>query len=168
MARIHAIYGVSVTFTYGWTLYWLIWKLPSWSTYLTIHEILIGGCYALMTNLLESMAIVIILILPAIIFPNSNWSIDLIFHSALTIAVASVTLMVILTRLIHLDALGGYVFFGMATWAVAQFGLKKIQWFHDGVLDLADRTIIFTYISLPLSLVAVIVLGVRYIGVHYL
>jgi hypothetical protein len=72
LEEIAAVYGVVVLITYGWTMMWFFWKLPSWLNYLSIWEILKALCISISTNLLESLVILAIPVLLAVALPQ-NW-----------------------------------------------------------------------------------------------
>jgi len=70
--RLHQIipaYAVIVLMTYGWTLLWFFWKLPSWSYYLSAGDIIGILAYSLATNFFESAVIISLLLVSCAILP---------------------------------------------------------------------------------------------------
>ncbi len=155
------MYGVIILFTYGWTLYRFVWKLPSWLINLTIKEIFIGLCYALTTNLFESLVVLTIILIPALIFPNSKWSLEFVFRASTFVGIVLFTFIRILKNDALINDLPAYGLYAIAATALLQFVLIKLNWFHNLIIGFAERTIVFIYFLLPPSLVAAFFLGIR-------
>jgi hypothetical protein len=75
LQQIAPVYAVIVMMVYGWTIYWYLWKFPSWTYYLSLPDILSILAYSLSTNIIESLAILAILIVLCILLPR-NWFYD--------------------------------------------------------------------------------------------
>jgi len=156
-----AVYGVTILFTYGWTLYWFTWKLPSWLQYLTLKEIFVVGCNGLTTNLYESTLILVAVLIPAFIFPDTRWGQEFVFRSSITIIILSITIMVLLGIFVRVDDIGQYFLYCAAALLVSHFALSRFTWFQHAIESFADRCTIFVYLAFPLSLLALIFLTMR-------
>ena len=72
MGQLTAVYGVIVLMVYGWTIYWYLWKLPSWLYFLTLGELLVTFSYAMIVNFIESLLILLVPVLLSLLLPH-HW-----------------------------------------------------------------------------------------------
>src|SRR5512140_447536 len=55
--QIVPVYAVIVLVIYTWTILWFFWKLPSWTFFLNVGEMLTMLAYSLATNFAESLLV---------------------------------------------------------------------------------------------------------------
>ena len=65
-----SVYSIFVFFVFSWTLYRAFWNVPSWLEYLTIWSVLIIIAYVLAFALIESAALLVLVVLFSLIFPR--------------------------------------------------------------------------------------------------
>jgi hypothetical protein len=167
--KILGVYAVIVFLVYSWTLVISFYKFPSWTFYLTVGQILSVYAYAFSVNLLES-----ILVLAGILFLDLTLFLALRnmeeFQSRsifLFLVVASSSMF----RLASFQDYGAIEAFlsGEATWWLVVFSLgmaisvaaSKIKWVRNFLEAIAERTVVFLYIYIPLSLVSLVIVVVR-------
>jgi hypothetical protein len=165
LAQLYPVYAIIVILVYGWTIYWSFWKLPSWMDFLPLGGIAAIYCYLLMSNFLESLLALLGVVIVSLILPP-KWFRE-IFVSRASVLAASVLISFMVFEshfnkpaeyfhelpvyLIPIILLGGILAF-LAGW---------IPIIRKGVEILAENAVIFLYISVPLSLLALVVVIAR-------
>ena len=79
---------------YGWTIYWSLWKLPSWLDFLPLGEIGAIFSYLLATNLIESLLVLLGIIVVCLILPQ-KWFRE-VFVSRGSVLAASVLISIMI------------------------------------------------------------------------
>lgn len=164
-SAIASVYAISVIFVYGWTIYWFLWKLPSWIYFLTLTEILLIAAYAAVVNFLESLLILCMPLFMSMLFPK-EWVVDrfiavggllsmflggfLIYFSAISHAVNAFSYS-LLTQ--------GLVFLVLSVCLALLVG--RIWFIERTVEFITDRLVIFLYISIPISIFSILVILTR-------
>jgi len=165
LRQITSVYAVIVLAVYSWTILHFFWKLTGWLYYLSIGEILTILAYSLTVNLFESLLVLCIplglsLFLPRIWFANTFVSSGVII--AITVLGYSAFLLTqfqssdgypnSLVRLIPIVFIASVIFAILAS--KAKLMLQVIDFF-------AEQATIFLYVSIPLSLISIVVVLVR-------
>ncbi len=154
---------------YSWTSLWFLWKLPSWLYFLNVNEIVITLAYSLVTNLLESLAVLCAPIALSVILPK-RWFYDLFVARGASLAILGLGYMMFLA--FQFPTNESYPSLALKPWAVALvFGLLmfliyvvgRTSFLRKVVEALADRATIFLYVSIPLSLISLLVVMTRMI-----
>ena len=170
--EILSVFAVISSMAYGWTLLAFLWKLPSWLDYLAYSEILTVYSYSLLTNFMESIFVLALILLLCVILParflrdvftlrGTIFAISLLgtmmfvlsFYSddnpALMETLPAWLVILVLSSLfmVLLDSLS-----------------RHVQSITSALLWLSDRLTIFLYVNLPLSLLALIVVTIRNLG----
>ena len=165
LAQVYPVYAMIVILTYGWTIYWALWKLPSWLNFLPLGEIGSIFCYLMATNFIESLiaffgVIVICLILP------QKWFRDL-FVSRGSVLAASVLISIMVFEY-QFDKPSDYFYrfpiylpLILLIAGVLVFLAGWIQIVRRAVEIFAENAVIFLFISLPVSVLSLIVVIVR-------
>ncbi len=160
------VYAVIAVMIYGWTIIAFIWKLPSWLNYLTVGEMLAILSYSLFTDLLESLFILGLLTLAAMILPQ----VLLLDHFAIRGSIITLSLlgsgMCFFARYVNE---GTSVLTLWPPWLVVTLlALSlflalagKVQGVGRAIFWLADQLTVFLYILLPLSLLSAVVVLFR-------
>lgn len=167
--QVMAVFGVIALLVYGWTIYWYLWKLPSWLYFMTVSEMLVTFAYELVVNFLESLLILLIPILLSLILPL-RWFRDRFLSRAsilvILLLVALMRYLQIITRLqdfppnflrLTLLVAGGI--------AVLVFLVGRVAFLRRVVEEVAGRAVIFLYIFVPLTALSFLVVLFRNIFV---
>ena len=165
LAQVYPVYAIIVILTYGWTIYWALWKLPSWLDFLPLGEIGAIFCYLMTTNLIESLLMLIGVLIISLILPQ-KWFRDL-FISRGSVLAASVLIPIMVFEY-HFDKPADYyskfpmlllVMFLVACVLVFLAGWINIV--RKAVEVFAEKAVIFLFISLPVSILSLMVVLVR-------
>ena len=165
LAQVYPVYAIIVILTYGWTIYWTLWKLPSWLDFLPLGEIGAIFCYLMATNLMESLLTLLGVTVVSLVLPQ-KWFRDL-FVSRGSVLAASVLIPIMVFEY-HFDKPADYyskfpmlllVMFLVACVLVFLAGWINIV--RKAVEVFAEKAVIFLFISLPVSILSLMVVLVR-------
>jgi hypothetical protein len=167
-ADILPVFAISATLFYGWSLVVFIWKLPGWMFFLNLGEMFAGiFAYELVTNLAESLTIVILLLALGAILPPRLLRDNFIVRGGLASLTLIVAMMFFLNRQVEVGPsfnrflpwwmLGALALAIFLCWLSTRlpFLRKAISW-------LGDQLTIFLFILLPLTALALIVVIIRF------
>jgi hypothetical protein len=165
--QVAAVYAVIVLVIYAWTILWSFWKLPSWLYFMSIGEILTIYAYSLTTNLFESLLVLCLPLGLCLILPRKWFSDVFITRSVIVVLSLLGFAAYILTQFqSREDYPGGIVrlipFVFLASLGLA-FLVGKIKPLVKAVDFFAEQATVFLYITIPLSLVSLLVVAVRLI-----
>jgi hypothetical protein len=151
---------------YGWTLVVFLWKIPSWIQFLTVGEILVVLAYSLSSSLLESLSVLGILLLACLLLP-ARWMRDVFVTRGTIAAIFGLgSIMLYLYRF----SLFGYSYLAYLTsWSIAglvitllfTFLSTHFQTIIRAAAWISDRTIVFLFLFVPISLVSLLVVIYR-------
>ena len=158
---IFQIYGLIVMFIYGWSFYRFIWILPSWIKYLTFNEIGILLAYTLVTNLFESTLILIGLIAISIVLPMKWFHNDFVARGGLNVLYLLLLITLVAYNAAPVNQLGNYITRAVIDLAFLNFVIGYVPPLQRFIVSLADRSTIFLYLSIPSSILALIVVFFR-------
>jgi hypothetical protein len=162
------VLAVAMFLVYTWTLFTSFWKLPSWLFFLQVREILSIYAYAFVVNFVESVLLLLIVLLPAILLPRQWWAEPFIPRSfaLILIILGSAALHMSLyrtpdTRAAFIDNqflwwMGTLLLAFLLSWAAG-----RVKWVRSALENMADRFVVFLYIYLPLTMVALLIVAVR-------
>lgn len=159
--QIAAVYSVIVLVIYSWTLLWFFWKFPSWLYFLSLWEIMRVFCYAIATNLLESLLVMLPLLALAMTLPR-RWFVDDFVARSVPAALLGLGYMMYLASQFrgkedYPSDIIQLIPFALAAMLLAAFLGGKIKPLRSAIEGFADRATIFLYISIPLSLACLLV-----------
>ena len=165
LAQVYPVYAIIVILTYGWTIYWALWKLPSWLDFLPLGQIGAIFCYLMATNLIESLLVLVGVLIISLILPK-KWFHD-VFVSRGSVLAAS-ALIPIMVFEYNYDKPADY-FYKFPLYlplivliaGVLAFLAGWIQIVRKAVEVFAENAVIFLFISLPVSILSLIVVIVR-------
>jgi hypothetical protein len=163
--QIAAVYAIIVLVAYTWTILWFFWKLPSWLYFLSIGEVLTVFAYAMATNLLESLLVLCLPLGVSLVLPRKWFSEAFVARGVIVVLSALGYAAFIMyqfqsredypsgiIRLIPVVFLASLVLAYLA--GKVKFLVKALDFF-------AEQATIFLYITLPISLVSLVVVIVR-------
>ena len=160
-----AVYGVIVLVVYGWTIYWYFWKLPSWLYFMTVGELVTAYAYALPVNFLESLLLFSIPFLWALLLPPLWFRDQFVAQGTALTILAALVLAKYLSVITELQALppGLNWIFPLTVVGILAivFLVGRIKILCKILEEIANRAVIFLYVFLPLSALALIVVFIR-------
>jgi hypothetical protein len=153
---------------YSWTLYTSFWKLPSWLFFLQIGEIISIYAYAFVLNFVESILLLLIALVPAVLLPRRWWTEAFIPKGFVLILIllASALLHISLyrtpdTRAILISSQFIWWVFTSLLASILTWLAGRVQWVSSGLESMADRFLIFLYIYLPLTAIGLLIVLAR-------
>ena len=167
--QVAPVYSVIVLMIYAWTLVWFFWKLPSWLFFLNAGEILIAFAYSLATNLLESIAVLCAPLVMSLALPKA-WFQDKFVARGAALVLSGLAYMMYLAN--QFTTKDSYPSLTLKAWSLALavvvillivYLAGRLNLFRNALEFFADRAIIFLYISLPLSLISLVVVLIRWV-----
>lgn len=157
------VYAVIVTMIYSWSIVFFFWRLPSLLYYSTVGEIGVMFAYMITADFLDSLIILLPLILLCLLLPEkwffSRFSTKGVFLSALILgsifAYGQYYRAESLSLLLQKTLLAGLVFL------ILTFLLDEIQFMRRLFEGIANRTVVFLYIFLPITAISVLTVLLR-------
>ncbi|MGC1377326.1 MAG: hypothetical protein WA821_13935 [Anaerolineales bacterium] len=166
LRQIAPVYAVIVLMLYGWTILWFLWKLPSWLFFMTVPEILEVFAFAMVNTFLESLVVLSAPVLLSLALPG-KW-----FHEMFVVRGASFVFL----------SLGYLMFFAfqfqeetypklllfltpgvfVVIFCLVYFAGKSVL-VRRVIESFADRAVIFLYLLIPISVIAVLFIILRQI-----
>jgi hypothetical protein len=163
--QLAAVYGVIVLVVYGWTIYWYLWKLPSWLYFMTLGELLIALAYAMAVNFIESIFVLFILVFISLLLPSTWFRDQFVVRGTSLVILSLVALMKYVGIIINLQdipsGMGRAVLLVLLGIILLVFIIGRIGFLRRIFDEVANRATIFLYIFMPLSLVSVLVVVYR-------
>jgi hypothetical protein len=142
--------------------------LPSWLFFLQVGEILSIYAYAFVVNFIESILLLLIVLLPAILLPRQWWTDTFIpkGFALILIILGSALMHMSLYRTPDTRAMfvSGQLVWWMATSLIAivlTWLVGRVNWVRSGLETMADRFVIFLYIYLPLTVISLVTILAR-------
>jgi hypothetical protein len=161
-----SVYGVISLIICGWTLIWFFWKLPSWDYFMTTGEIATVFAYAMATNFLESLTVLLMPLFFCVILPG-KWFKDFFLSRGSSLVVLGLGYMIYIsshitsnsdsypTNVIRLIPVIGLLIL------LLTFLVGRISFLRKLFEQLADRATIFSYIFLPIGFISLLIVIVR-------
>lgn len=158
--EITPVYGLIVLLSYGWMIYTFSWNFPAWILFQSTESIVVTFIYGLAFELIESTGIMLCIIFLCIILPSSWLRDDFVFTGGIFI----ILLLIGIMYTIHTGALSNItitesVF--LASAIIIKLASLRYPVIKKPIETLADRSIIFIYISLPSSIISLIIVIFR-------
>lgn len=166
--KIAPVYAVIVLLIYGWTTWWFCWNVPGWINFLNLGEILVVYAYALTTNFLESLAVLAGILGLCLLLPRRLF-LDAFVARAIALAVLGLTYMMYLSSLFvtketYPSALLRWSPALGLLMAAGAYALGNLTRFRRAAEMFGDRAIVFLYLSIPASLISLLVVVYRAIA----
>jgi hypothetical protein len=166
--NIVTVFAVAMFLVYTWTLYTSFWKLPSWLFFLRAGEIISIYSYAFLVNFLESVLLLTLVLLLAVILPRAWWR-NAFVPKALVLIVIILASAILHISLYRTPDTRPIFVNGQLRWWITTFLIAilltwlagKMDWMRQGLESMADRFLVFLYIYLPLTLIALLIVFAR-------
>jgi hypothetical protein len=158
--EIAAVYAVIVLMIYGWTILKFNYNLPGWLYFLNVGEISSVFAYSMVTNLLESLLVLLGVIAAGVLLPK-KWFSDAFIARGASLSILVLGLMMyIASQFITKE----YYPAEIIRWApIILIGIGLIVYLIGRIPPVrkaleffADRAIIFLYVTIPVSIVSLI------------
>jgi hypothetical protein len=163
--QVVAAYSVIVLVIYSWTILWFFWKLPGWLFFLSIGEILTIFAYSMMTNLFESLLVLCLPLGLCLILPRKWFSDVFVARSVIiTLSVLGYAAYILTQFQSREDYPGGVVRLIPIVFLVSlllAFLAGKVKILVKVIDFFAEQATIFLYITIPVSLVCLVVVLAR-------
>ena len=163
--QILAVYGIVVLIVYGWTIYWYLWKLPSWLYFMSLSEILTVLAYAMVVNFLESLIVIALPLALSLLLPVQWFRDKFTAEGATLVFILLVLLMqyvTLITALVGIPpGISVKILSAVLGTVVAVFLVAKVAFLRKMVDEIANRAVIFVYIFVPLTAVSFLVVVIR-------
>jgi hypothetical protein len=165
LEQIAPVYAVAVAMIYPWSISRFFWRLPSWLYFSSVGEIAVIFAYVMVVNLIESILVFLVPAFLSIVLPKKWFYEKFVTKGALLISLS-------LGYLIYFDNHLNYqspfpldlVYKTPAIFAAIFAVVFLVDWLgflNKILLDLSDRLIIFLYISIPVSLISLLIVVFR-------
>lgn len=148
------VYAVIAVMFSGWTIYFFLHKLPSWLLTLNAGEIFTVFSYAMVTNLIESLIVLLLLLAVCIILPARFFRDEFALRGTI-LSMGSIGSLMVVLLLLNKFGINGSGRFWMGFFAVALLTAflfvfaSKISLIQSAVLWISDRLVVFLYILIP-------------------
>jgi hypothetical protein len=154
------VYAVIVLMVYSWTLLWFNYNLSAWLGFLNMGEIISIFTYAMVVNFLESLAVLAGIILLCALLP-ARLFLDAFVARGAALAILVLALMMFIAKQFSIPQ---YYPAELIRWSpailaailVVVFFLGKVAILRKTIEFVADRAIIFLYISIPVSIICIL------------
>jgi hypothetical protein len=159
------VYAVIVLMIYGWTILKFSYYVPGWLYFLNLGEILMVFAYSATVNLLESLLVLLGIVAIGTVLPK-KWFADAFVARGVVFSAIVLGLMMYVANQFNYKE---YYPSEMIRWfpvivivmGVFVYFLGRIKFVCNIIEAFADRAIIFLYISIPVSLLSLIVVVIR-------
>jgi hypothetical protein len=170
--EIISVYAVITFMVYGWTLVAFSGKVPAWSRFLSFSEILVIYSYSLLTDFIESLVFLALLLFLCMILPR-RFMLDMFLLRG-TIIVISLLGTLTFNLVFYTNA--STTFIGnIPGWLFISFGglmfmffldllSRKIPLVKSTLISLTDWLMVFLYLFMGLSILALVVVAVKNLG----
>ncbi len=159
--QIIPVYGLIVMLVYGWNIYWVAWNLPSWLGFIALGDILGIFAYSLIVNFFESFVVLNAVILLGVILPEGWLRRDFVLVGGFVVLYFLGFGMFLLYNYISLPQLGRSVTAALFLFFVGQYAIRRFRPARKVIETLAERSVVFLYISIPITIVGLFIVVLR-------
>ena len=150
---------------YGWTILKFNYSLPGWIYFLNLGEIMGIFAYSMATNLFESVFILLGVIAIGVMLPKKWFGESFVARGASL----SILVLALIMYIANHFSTKQYYPADIIRWSPAilvliglvVYLLGRMRVIRNGIEFFADRAIIFLYISIPLSIISLIIVLFR-------
>jgi hypothetical protein len=160
-----AVYGLIVLLIYGWTIYWYLWKLPSWLYFLSLPEILFVYTYAAVLNFIETLIVIALPLALCLALPVA-WMRDRFVSRSVILVIVLLAALInyvnLMTSLLRIPpGLAFPTLLAAVVTAFLMFVAGRVGFIRKAIEEIASRSVIFVYIFLPLTALSFLVVLAR-------
>ena len=166
-ADILPVFAVIAVMFYGWTLVVYIWKFPGWMFFLNIGELFGIFSYELVTNFLESLTLILALLIVSAILPPRFLRDDFIARGGMASLTLIAAMMLFLNRAVEAGPafhryLGWWMLGALVLAIFLAWLTTRVKFLRSTIAWLADQLLIFLFILIPLTVIALITVIIRF------
>ena len=152
------VYAVIAVMLSAWTVIAFLWKLSAWLLILNMGEIFTVFSYAMVTNLIESLVVLFLLLLACVLLPPHLLRDQFVVRGTI-LAAGFITALMVFVKLdmqfgvesgarLLLGPLAILVLTAMLLSFSRTF--RFVRLLHSAILWISDRLVVFLYILVPL------------------
>ena len=161
-ADLVSVYAVIVFIVYSWTLLNFFWVYPSWLHFMNVGEILNVLAYSLATNFLESLLVMAAPLVVAILLPQ-KWFYDAFVAKGLALVLPGLGYMMYVAfqfqeKLDYPSEALDWAPVVLVATLVLVFLAGRVHLLRRTLEIFADRATIFLFLSIPASLVSILII----------
>lgn len=165
LEQLAPVYSIVVVVLYSWSLLHFFWRLPSFTYYSTVGEIAIIYAYLTVVNFFESVVILLATIVLCVILPG-KWFYDRFVTKGILLVSLGLGYLAYVASHISAEAPFPYMLVKWSPVAVILILalvllLDQVEFLRRVLLALSDRFVTFLYISIPISVVCLLIVLVR-------
>jgi hypothetical protein len=162
------VFAVIATLFYGWSMVVFLWKLPGWMFFLNLGELAGILSYEFVTNLVESLFILFVLVLVCAILPPRFFRDVFVVRGSMAALVMIASMMLFLHQSVSAgpafdNKLSVWMLVSLAIAVILSALATRLRWVGAVLAGLADRLIIFLFILMPLTALGLIIVIARYL-----
>jgi hypothetical protein len=164
------IFSLIVFIVFTWTLYNLLYQIPSWLFYMNIWNLLAVTAYVLSFALIESTLIMALVLLSCMLFPARYFKNKFTAQGSLQVLLLSAMAFALRENIQSFPKLDQWVMLviPVAVLSVLAISVIVFSWIFDRfqilvrlLTAVTDRMVIFTYLYIPAGLVSLVVVLMR-------
>jgi hypothetical protein len=151
------VYAVIAVMLSGWTITAFLWKLSAWLLILNVGEIFTIFSYAMATNLVESLILLLLLLMSCVLLPPHLLRDEFVTRGAIISIGLIGSLMAFVGFLMHFGIesglkllIGPLVVLLLTGFLLGSSKIRFLRFIHSSILWISDRMIVFLYILIPL------------------
>lgn len=155
------VFAIIAAMFYGWTMVVFLWKLPGWLFFLKIGEI--AGIFALqlITNLIESLAVLSLFLAVSVALPSRALKEVFVVRGGMSALVLIGSMMLFLNRYV---AIGSEFGGNLSLWMLGTILLvivlamlsTRIRFLSALISWISDRLTVFLFVLMPLSALSIL------------
>jgi hypothetical protein len=149
------VFGIIVMLIFGWNFYQFLVILPGWMQYLTFGEIFDLYSVNLQYSLIDSAVLGLALIVAYWLMP-SRWHDQFIYRASISVTYILIFIMALSVFSVSLETLVIWAAVGISLLAGLHAIAGRWRGGKPAVESIADRSIIFLYLYIPLSVLGVL------------
>jgi len=159
------VYAVIVFMVYGWTIFKFNYAMSGWLFFLTFGEVVDVLTYVMTVNFFESAMILLGIVALAVVLPRA-WFADAFVARGAVLSASALGLMMYVA-----DQFGEKSYYPseIVRWLPAillaaglfVYALGRVQFARKAIEFFADRSIIFLYVSIPVSILSALAVLAR-------
>ena len=152
------VYAVIAFMLSAWTIVAFLWKLSAWLLFLNIGEIFTIFSYSMLTNLLESLLVLLLLLMICALLPPRFLRDDFIVRGTI-LSVGLIGSLMVYLGLNRAFGMGNRVLLLAGPFAVLSLMIfllsvsSKFRWLRSATNWISDHLTVFLFILVPLFLI---------------
>jgi hypothetical protein len=146
---------------YGWSIFQFIRELPGWLKFLTLGEISSILAYTFALDFLESLLVLAGLIVISVILPTKWFRDNFIVRAGVSALYLLGFFMFAASQPDPSKQPDNYILRRIIDLVLLQYVVRDVSLLRKAITSLADRSTVFLYLSIPASLLALVVVLYR-------